>query len=217
MTSATDLVDGAITPTCLPASGSTFALGATHVRCTATDAHSNTGSAGFNVTVVDTTPPAVTVPADMTVEATGPSGATVTWTATASDLVSGSLTPTCTPASGSTFPLGHTQVVCAATDSHANTGSNFFDVNVVDTTAPVVQGHANIVVDAVTPAGAHVPFTVTATDIVDRTIPAVCSPASGSLFPIGHTTVSCTATDAHGNVSLPATFDVSGSRTPRSR
>jgi hypothetical protein len=35
-----------------------------------------------------------------------------------------------------------------------------------------------------------------------------CTSASGSTFPIGHTTVTCTATDKHGNTSAPASFDV---------
>src|SRR5204863_9802055 len=51
----------------LPTSGSTFAIGATTattttVTCTATDAHGNTGSASFNVTVQDKTAPVLTVP-----------------------------------------------------------------------------------------------------------------------------------------------------------
>src|SRR5204862_6995201 len=49
--SATDIVDGALAVSCTPASGSTFALGATTVNCSATDAHGNTGSGSFTVTV----------------------------------------------------------------------------------------------------------------------------------------------------------------------
>ena len=45
-------------------------------------------------------------------EATGPGGAVVTFTATATDTVDGSITPVCTPASGSTFALGPTTVTC---------------------------------------------------------------------------------------------------------
>ncbi len=48
---ATDLVDGAVTVNCSPASGSTFAIGTTTVTCTATDAHGNTVSQSFSVTV----------------------------------------------------------------------------------------------------------------------------------------------------------------------
>ncbi len=46
---------------CVPPSGSTFPLGNTPVSCTATDTSSNASQCGFNVAVVDTTPPVVTV------------------------------------------------------------------------------------------------------------------------------------------------------------
>src|SRR2546427_2716750 len=82
-----DIVDGSVATTCTPASGSTFALATTVVTCSATDAHGNTGSASFNVTVEDTTPPVVTVPANMTAEATGPSGAVVSFSSSAADIV----------------------------------------------------------------------------------------------------------------------------------
>ena len=38
------------------------------------------------------------------------------------------------------------------------------------------------------------------TDTCDLTIPVVCSPASGSVFPIGKTTVFCAGTDDSGNI-----------------
>jgi hypothetical protein len=46
---------------CLPASGSSFALGTTHDTCTARDASGNTSSCGFDVTVRDSLAPAVTI------------------------------------------------------------------------------------------------------------------------------------------------------------
>lgn len=46
---------------CVPPSGSTFPLGNSPVTCTATDTSSNNSECGFNVAVVDTTPPVVTV------------------------------------------------------------------------------------------------------------------------------------------------------------
>jgi hypothetical protein len=199
--SANDLVDGSITPSCSPASGSTFVLGNTTVTCSATDAAGNTGSASFTVTVRDTTAPAVTVPANMTIEATGPSGAVATFTASASDLVSGPLAATCSPATGSTFPLGTTAVNCSATDAAGNTGSASFSVSVVDTTPPTLALPSNMTVSATSAAGAVVTFSASATDIVDGAVAVICTPASGSTFAPGTTTVNCSATDAAGNTA----------------
>src|SRR5207249_750533 len=88
---AIDLVDGAVAVSCSPASGAIFALGTTTVQCTAADAHHNPTNGTFTVKVRDTTPPTLNgVPASQTVEATGSSGATVTYAPpTATDLVDG--------------------------------------------------------------------------------------------------------------------------------
>ena len=56
---AVDNVDGPLTPTCVPPSGSLFPLGSTTVNCSATDAAGNTGTGSGTITVVDTTPPTV--------------------------------------------------------------------------------------------------------------------------------------------------------------
>ncbi len=81
----------------------------------------------------DSVAPVVTVPADITVPATGAAGAVVTFTASAVDDVDGALTPTCTPVSGSTFPVGPTTVTCTATDTGGNPASKAFTITV---TAP---------------------------------------------------------------------------------
>src|SRR5258706_245213 len=65
--------------TCLPASGSTFALGTTTVNCSATDDHGNTGTNSFTITVQDTTPPTITLPAALSVPQMLPGGAVVTY------------------------------------------------------------------------------------------------------------------------------------------
>ncbi|MBI4311130.1 MAG: HYR domain-containing protein, partial [Chloroflexi bacterium] len=205
--SASDIVDGPLATTCTPASGSTFAIGTTAVACSATDNRGNTGSASFSVTVVDTTPPAVTVPANFIAEATGPAGATVTFTSSASDIVDGPLAATCTHASGSTFAIGTTAVTCSATDTRGNTASASFSVTVADTTAPVVTVPANITAEASGPTGVAVAFTASATDLVDGAVSVSCIPASGSTFAIGTTAVTCSATDTRGNTAS-ASFSV---------
>jgi X-Pro dipeptidyl-peptidase len=70
-----------------------------------------------------------------------------------------------------------------------------------DTTPPVLHLPADITVDAVSPAGVAVTYTATVTDNEDPSPTIRCTPASGSVFPIGTTTVSCTGRDASGNVA----------------
>jgi len=197
---ATDLVDGTVTTSCSPASGTKFALGTTTVTCTATDNAGNTGRNTFTVEVQDVTKPIVTVPQDKTVEATGANGATVNYAAvTAEDDVDGALTPTCSKASGTVFPLGTTKVTCSATDRAGNTGDSFFTVTVEDTTAPAVNVPANITKEASGPAGASASFSASASDAVDGSVATTCEPDSGSTFALGTTRVICSATDAAGN------------------
>jgi hypothetical protein len=155
----------------------------------------------------DRVPPTVTVPANISVPATGPSGAVVSFTASAEDDEDGPLTPTCDPPSGSTFPLGTTTVTCSAEDAAGNSGSASFSVTVVDTTPPALTVPGTINVLATSPAGAVVTYSVTATDDIDGPLTPTCDPPSGSTFRIGTATVTCTATDAAGNTATP-TFQV---------
>src|SRR5439155_8394065 len=198
---ASDIVDGTDSVTCAPASGSTFALGSTTVTCTAFDAAHNTNACTFAVTVVDTTVPLVSCPGPLTKEATSASGATATFTATASDLVDGSDSVTCAPASGSTFALGSTTVTCTAFDAAHNTNTCTFSVTVVDTTAPMVSCPGPITKEATSASGATASFTASASDLVDGTDSVTCAPASGSTFALGSTTVTCTAFDAAHNTN----------------
>jgi Tol biopolymer transport system component len=57
-----------------------------------------------------------------------------------------------------------------------------------------------VVAPADRPDGAVVTYEVTASDAVDPNPTVSCEPPSGSVFPIGDTTVNCTATDASGNI-----------------
>ena len=70
-----------------------------------------------------------------------------------------------------------------------------------DITPPVLTLPAAISANATSPAGATVFYTATATGDVDDAPDVVCAPPSGSVFAIGTTTVSCTATDSSGNTS----------------
>lgn len=130
--SATDVVDPNPLVGCLPASGSYLTPGTTTVTCTATDASGNRASAGFVVTVVDTTSPTLLdMPADQALTTGDPTGATLAYTVpSATDLVDPSPVVGCLPASGSLLAPGTTTVTCTATDASGNTASDTFDVSV---------------------------------------------------------------------------------------
>ena len=150
----------------------------------------------------DTTPPVIIAPADITTEATGPTGKIVTFNATAVDAVDGPVPVLAAPASGSTFPLGATKVGLGASDAAGNMAYAEFRVTVQDTTPPVITPPANIVAEATSAAGAAVTFTVpNATDLVSGSVPVAATPASGSTFPLGVTTVALGAADAAGNAA----------------
>jgi hypothetical protein len=193
---------------CLPASGFTFPLGTTAVHCRAQDGAGNEATSTFNVQVVDTTAPALTLPSTITQEATGPNGANVSFTATANDIVSGSVPVTCSPTSGSTFGLGITSVSCSATDAALNTAHGSFDIEVVDTTAPTLSLPSDIVKEATGPSGAVATWTATANDLVNGSVPVTCVAPSGSTFGLAAVptkakvhAVSCSASDVAGNIA----------------
>ncbi|HZQ02664.1 MAG TPA: HYR domain-containing protein [Gaiellaceae bacterium] len=206
---ASDNRDGSVAVSCVPASGSQFPLGDTVVTCSAHDAAGNSATSTFTVSVRDTTPPAIAAHANVTVEATGPAGAAVGYsTPTATDVVAGSVSASCLPASGSVFPLGATTVACSARDGAGNTAGSTFTVTVRDTTPPTIGAHANVTVEATGPAGAAVGYsTPTAADVVDGSVSVACLPAAGAVFPLGTTTVTCSARDAAGN-SASTSFTV---------
>lgn len=78
----------------------------------------------------DKVPPSLSVPENISTDATLANGAYVSFTPTATDVVSGTVTPICTPASGSLFPIGTTTVACSATDLSGNTAIGSFSVTV---------------------------------------------------------------------------------------
>ena len=152
----------------------------------------------------DTTPPVIGPHADVTVEATTPTGATVTYALpVATDDLDTSITVTCSPASGTAFLIGTTTVTCSAQDSTGNAAvPTSFNVVVTDTSAPVIAAAPDIVADAVSPSGAVVAYvSPTAVDANDGPVAVTCLPANGSVFPVGSTTVTCTADDGHGNTT----------------
>ncbi len=196
-----------VTTTATPASGSSFPIGTTQVEVVATDAAGNADTCNFDVTVNDTEAPVADCPADITVDNDpGECGAIVSFTVDGTDNCAG-VTTTATPASGSSFPIGTTQVEVVATDAAGNADTCNFDVTVLETEPPVLTCPTDIIV-ANDPGqcGAVVTFDPTATENCgSATITA--NPASGSVFPIGITTVEVIATDGSGNADT-CYFDV---------
>lgn len=165
--------------------------------------------------LVDEDPPVLSGATDMTREATGPTGAVVTFDMTALDLEDGSVPVSCSPVSGSVFPIGNTTVTCTAEDEAGNVGTETFVVTVVDTTGPaVVVPNDFTVVGTPGQSTAAVTFTATAVDAVDGEVDVTCYNTanssyveSGTLFGNGVHTIACFASDTEQNYSQ-STFTV---------
>lgn len=151
-------------------------------------------------------PPSISVPTGaLQVEATGPDGSVVDYADQTRALAAdgGPADLTCSPASGSRFAFGLTTVVCTATDPASGaTAQGQFSVEVRDTRGPQLTVSPPVSVVATGPNGAAVLFAApVAVDAVDGPVPATCDHTSGAVFPVGITTVQCSATDSHGNTS----------------
>ena len=192
--------------------------GAYSVTYTVRDAAGNESAATRTVNVVDTTPPALTTPADVSKEATGPQTTVDIGLATATDYVG---PVTITNDAPATFPVGGTVVTWTAGDGQnpPNESTAAQTVTVTDSTPPVVNAAtlppATIVVEANDAGGwvYAVPLSplwdmITADDLVDGVIAANCTPEATDSFPLGQSTVTCDATDAAKNTSAQASFIV---------
>jgi hypothetical protein len=217
---ATDLVDGPVAVACTPVSGGTFPTGATTVNCTATDTAGNSASASFTVTVgLWCTAGNYLATANASSCTPAPAGSYVpTDGASAAQLCpAGSFSATtgataCTPAPANSYVP--TPGATAATPCATGTTSQAGATVCIDTTAPTLSGLTNITTAATDATGATVTYVQpTATDTRDGSVPVTCSPASGSRFVIGTSTVTCTARDAAGNVGT-GTFTVTVTAAP---
>jgi hypothetical protein len=116
-------------------------------------------------TIMDSTPPVITVPSSASVNTESLDGAFVYYSVTASDTIDPNPVVTCTPQSGSLFPVGNTLVSCTATDKGGNTASGSFYVKVtlVDVTPPKAD------ISAPKTAAINQPFTLDGSLSTDRT------------------------------------------------
>jgi hypothetical protein len=117
--SATDAEDDPDpTPTCSATSGDFFPLGTTTVDCSVTDSGGLPDSGSFNVTVVDTTAPSISCPANIT----GTVGQVVNLgSPVVSDIVDAS--PSVNNNAPGSFGPGSTTVVWTATDDSSNSSN----------------------------------------------------------------------------------------------
>jgi len=148
-----------------------------------------------SITVSDTTPPVLTVPADVTVEQATTAGTVVPLTATATDICDTAVA--ITSDAPAIYPLGDTTVTFTATDDSGNSASGTMTVHVVDSTPPALTVPADVTVEQATTAGTVVPLTATATDICDTEVDITSD--APLIFPLGDTPVAFTATDDSGN------------------
>jgi hypothetical protein len=176
--------------------------GAHTLTLTVTDPGGLSASDTLMITIRDTTPPVVTCPGNVTaVTAPGQCLAAVSpGTATALDRCDGALAVTAVRSDSRTlsdpYPVGVTTITWSATDSSGNRGTCSQSVTVSDREPPVVTCPADVSVTSSSPTA--VSYTATAVDNCPG-VRLVCVPPSGSVFPLGTTTVTCTATDASGN------------------
>lgn len=128
---AADNCTGQVQVLCVPPSGSTFPPGTTLINCTAVDASGNTASCRFNVTVADSTPPTITCPPNVNMQApSGQCSAVVNFPAPGLGSSPPGTLVICAPASGATFPAGITMVTCTATTPAGQTARCSFAVTV---------------------------------------------------------------------------------------
>ncbi|HKQ06351.1 MAG TPA: HYR domain-containing protein [Blastocatellia bacterium] len=197
----TDNCPSSATPTCSPAAGSSFAKGTTTVNCTVTDASGNSAGCSFTVTVVDEQAPTITCPGNiMTTTDPGQCSAKVNYTAQAMDNCPGVMV-VCNPPSGSTFNKGTTAVTCTATDASGKTASCAFTVAVADKEKPTIACPPNQTAFQDSAFGATVNYPAPTVHDNCPGVTSQCVPPSGSVFPLGATPVTCTATDTSGNTA----------------
>jgi hypothetical protein len=112
-----------------------FPLGTTPVSWRGTDDSLNVGTAVQNVTVVDTTPPSITAPANVVAECTSPAGTPVSLgTPVTNDICWA--TVAVSNNAPALFPLGTTPVTWTAVDGSTNSNTAIQTVKIQDTTPP---------------------------------------------------------------------------------
>jgi len=108
-----------------------FMVGITKITWKATDASGNSSSAEQSITVRDVEAPTIVVPENFTVNATTLTGGVVNYNIASHDNV-GVVSIDCSKISGTSFPMGDTNVTCTASDAAGNSVSGSFVVSVLN-------------------------------------------------------------------------------------
>jgi hypothetical protein len=140
-------------------------------------------------------------PSEVVVQSCDPT-AVVSLPVGAMSLCGSTVQVTVDPPLGTPFPLGTNVVTVTAFDGLQNTNTCSFKVTVLpDQTPPRLVLPAPIVVPCAGPAvgGAVVNYSVSMVDSCSNNATLQCTPASGSVFPVGTTLVKCLAMDGAGN------------------
>ena len=193
--------------------GDLFPVGTTTQEYTVTDGGGNWDVCSFTVTVVDNQNPIITgCPSNQTSNTiVGQCSAVVSWAEpTASDNCTGVTMAPVPQGPGSTFPVGTTPVVYAATDASGNSVTCAFDVIVTDNEAPVVDYCPNDTTVTADPGLCSAVVTLEIPMTSDNCgIASVTSvPASDSDFPVGTTTVAWTVTDVNVNSTTTCLVEI---------
>jgi uncharacterized repeat protein (TIGR01451 family) len=162
------------------------------------DPNTNDNTSSVAVTVNESTGPPMNLvcPSNITVGADGPNGASAVF-------YSGTASGGCTlpkvafnPPSGSIMPIGTNQVTCTASDSCGDQASCSFTVTVTPPALTLICS-PDLTVAATNTSGTEVVYYTTVGDGCSGSS-VVSTPPSGSLFHVGPTQVTCTATDSYG-------------------
>lgn len=174
-----------------------FPVGETVVTWTATDLVGLSSKDTQIVRVVDTTPPKISVPKIITIEATSEDQNVVELTGIyADDLVGVASIKNDAP---KVFPFGLTTITWVVTDEAGNTATGLQQISVVDTTAPSIIPPSDIVLEASSAQSNLVNLgKPQATDLVSV---STISNDAPDVFSLGKTIVTWTVTDSSGNTA----------------
>ena len=141
--------------------------------------------------------PVITVPANITVDATNPAGNQIIYDGVSAVTADGTpVTVDCNPVSGSIFPVGRTPVLCTAVDPVSGAvGSAEFRVTVVDPPPTILVSDVQLEADQ--PAGAELDtYPVIASDPMEPNLFLECLPTTPNFFLLDEVSpVMCTVTD----------------------